>query len=66
MNLKELRRKNKISQDNVAKALGIHRDTFRAIENGKSSLRVEDVPILSRLLNVSETEIRDIYMKKCR
>ncbi|WP_206530876.1 helix-turn-helix transcriptional regulator [Clostridium perfringens] len=63
--LRDLRKKNKLTQDEVAKELGIHRTTLVRIETGKSHLRAEHINILANLYNTDEKEIFELY-DKCR
>ncbi|WP_206532319.1 helix-turn-helix domain-containing protein [Clostridium perfringens] len=65
MTLRDLRKKNKLTQDEVAKELGIHRTTLVRIETGKSHLRAEHINILANLYNTDEKEIFELY-DKCR
>ncbi|HFC9288852.1 TPA: helix-turn-helix domain-containing protein [Clostridium perfringens] len=59
--LRDLRKKNKLTQDEVAKELGIHRTTLVRIEIGKSHLRAEHINILANLYNTDEKEIFELY-----
>ena len=61
MTLRDLRKKNKLTQDEVAKELGIHRTTLVRIEIGKSHLRAEHINILANLYNTDEKEIFELY-----
>ncbi|MDK0850771.1 helix-turn-helix transcriptional regulator [Clostridium perfringens] len=65
MSLRELRKKNKLTQDEVSKELGIHRTTLVRIEKGKSHLRAEHIEILANLYNTNSNEIFELY-DKCR
>ncbi|MDU3333059.1 MAG: helix-turn-helix transcriptional regulator [Clostridium perfringens] len=65
MTLRDLRKKNKLTQDEVAKELGIHRTTLVRIETGKSHLRAEHINILANLYNTDEKEIFELY-DECR
>lgn len=65
MTLRDLRKNNKLTQDEVAKELGIHRTTLVRIEIGKSHLRAEHINILANLYNTDEKEIFELY-DECR
>lgn len=54
----------KLTQEEVARELNIHRDTVRNIENGTSSLNAEYIPILAKLYETTESEILKIYLKE--
>lgn len=55
--LKKLRTKSGLSQEQVAKAIGVSRPTFSAIEAGKQKLDVEEVQKLAGLLGVDVTDL---------
>ncbi|HCG3020613.1 helix-turn-helix transcriptional regulator [Clostridium perfringens] len=65
MTLRELRKKNKLTQDEVSKELGIHRTTLVRIEKGQSHLRAEHIEILANLYNTDKEDILELY-DKCR
>lgn len=65
MSLRELRKKNKLTQDEVSKKLGIHRTTLVRIEKGQSHLRAEHIEILANLYNTDREEIFKLY-DNCR
>lgn len=62
MTLRELRKINKLTQAEVAKKLKIHRTTYTRIENGISSLKVEQMKVLSKLYKVDLSLIYKIYI----
>lgn len=62
--LKKLRLKKGISLSFVANKLGIDRATLRKIENQKGSLKVEWIPILSKLYGVSNNFLFKEYLKE--
>ncbi|MDU7069188.1 MAG: helix-turn-helix transcriptional regulator [Clostridium perfringens] len=62
--LKKLRIEKGISLSFVASKLGVDRATIRSVENKKGSLRVEWVPILSKLYGVSNSFIIKEYLKE--
>ncbi|NGT67491.1 helix-turn-helix transcriptional regulator [Clostridium perfringens] len=62
--LKELRLDKGIPLSFVACKLGVDRATLRNVENGKGSLRVEWIPILSELYGVSNNFIFKGYLKE--
>lgn len=62
--LKKLRKSKRRTAVEVAKKLGITRDTLRALENGGTSLRVDWLPTLSKLYGVSQMEIVKSYLKE--
>ena len=51
--IKELRTKLQLSQDYVARYLGINRSTYTQIENGKRRILAEELAKLSNLFGVS-------------
>ena len=51
--IKELRTQLHLSQDYVAKSLGINRSTYTQMENGKRKVLADDVAQLSKLFGVS-------------
>lgn len=50
--LKTRRRALKITQDSIASYLGMKKETWRDIENGKSRIRLEDFLLVCKYLNV--------------
>lgn len=55
--VKELREKNKISQEMLAKSLGVSRQTISAIENGRYDPSLPLAFSISRLFNAPIEEI---------
>lgn len=51
--IKELRTKNKLSQEQVATAIGVSRPTYSAIESGKQMLNTDEVQKLASLFNIT-------------
>ena len=51
--IKEVRTKLQLSQDYVARYLGINRSTYTQIENGKRRILAEELAKLSNLFGVS-------------
>lgn len=64
--LKTLRTRKGITLSFVAEKLNISRDRLRRIENGKSSLPVEFVPVLSNLYGVDTKEILERRVEECQ
>lgn len=62
--LKDLRLEKGISLSFVANKLGIDRSTLRKIENQKKGLKVEWIPILSKLYGVSDNFLFKQYLKE--
>lgn len=60
-NIKELREKLGIKQEELAKILGIEPATLSNKENGRRSFTVKEVLILEDILNVS---VRDMFIDK--
>lgn len=58
-NIKELRKKLGIRQEDVAKALGVTRQTINAIENDKYNPTLELAMKLARLL---ETPVEKLFI----
>jgi len=55
--IKEFRIKNNLSQDQLAKAIGVSRPTYTAIESGKQQLSVKEAQKLAGLLAISVDEL---------
>ena len=55
--IKELRTKNKLSQEQVALAIGVSRPTYSAIEAGKQKLDTDEVKKLANLYTVSVDDL---------
>ena len=55
--LKELRKEKKITQDDLAKALNVSRQTINAIENEKYNPTLELAIKLAKFLNTSVEEL---------
>ena len=53
MKLKELRKLNKLTQEEVAKTLNVSRATYNGYELGKYEPNIESLCILANLYNVS-------------
>ena len=51
--LKKLRKKNKVSQEFLAKKIGVSRPTYIQIENGSRKMLVEEAQKLARFFNLS-------------
>lgn len=54
---KEFRKRNKLTQDDVAKALNVSRATYNGYELGKYEPNIASLKILSELFNVSLDEL---------
>ena len=57
MNLKELRLKCQITQQDLAKAISVNRSTYAMWESGKSQPPLNKISALASALNVSAGEI---------
>jgi transcriptional regulator with XRE-family HTH domain len=57
--IKVLREEREISQGELAKLLDIDRATLSQIENGKRSLKAEELSLISKMLNVSADMLLD-------
>ena len=55
--IKRLREKNGYNQDKVAEALGISRQTYSLIENGKSEITYSQIEKLSNFFGISKTDL---------
>jgi transcriptional regulator with XRE-family HTH domain len=55
--VKEFRTKNNLSQDYIAKAIGVSRPTYTSIEAGKQELSAEEAQKLASLLGISIDEL---------
>lgn len=56
--IKEFRKKEKLTQEQLAKKLGISKMSMRRYENGE---RMPSVDVLIRLANIFKVKITDIY-----
>lgn len=55
--IKELRKKNNMSQEKLAEKTGIHRTYLGVIERGEKSISIEIIEKLSKALNISISEL---------
>lgn len=55
--IKELRNKNNLSQEYIAKAIGVSRPTYTAIEVGKQELSLKEAKKLATLFNIGVDEL---------
>ena len=55
--IKELRTRLHLSQDYVAKFLGVNRSTYTQMENGKRKVLAEEIAKLSNLFGVSADKL---------
>lgn len=55
--IKELRNNNNLSQEYIAKAIGVSRPTYTAIEAGKQELSLEEAKKLATLFNIGVDEL---------
>lgn len=55
--VKEFRIKNNLSQEQIAKAIGVSRPTYTSIEAGKQQLSAEEAQKLASLLGISIDEL---------
>ena len=55
--IKEFRLKKKLSQEEVAKVLGISRPTYNAIESGRQKLDIEEAQKLAKLFSIGVDEL---------
>ena len=60
-NLRVLRNKNNISQQEVADFLGVDRKTYLSWEAGQTDIKSSYIPKLAEFLHV---EIKDLFQKK--
>lgn len=58
--LKELRARHNMTQEEVAKALGVHPNTYRGWERDPSMIQISKVYSIAELFDVS---IDDIFMR---
>lgn len=62
--LKQLRLKKRRNISELARAIGVDRGTYKRLERGETQLRVEWVPVLANLLDVSKEELFQKYLKE--
>ncbi len=55
--IKELRNKNNLSQEKIAKAIGVSRPTYTAIESGKQELSLKEAKKLANVFGISVDEL---------
>ncbi len=55
--IKELRKEKKLSQEQVARVMGVSRPTYAAIEAGKQKLNIEEVQKLTNLFSIGVDEL---------
>lgn len=55
--IKEFRLKNNLSQEQIAKAIGVSRPTYTSIESGKQQLSVDEAQKLASLLGITVDEL---------
>ncbi len=55
--VKEFRLKNNLSQEQMAKAIGVSRPTYTAIESGKQTLSAEEAQKLASMLGITVDEL---------
>lgn len=60
--IKMLRNNNSLSQEYIAKAIGVSRPTYTAIESGKQELSLEEAKKLATLFNISVDELLSEYI----
>ncbi|WP_044639710.1 helix-turn-helix domain-containing protein [Risungbinella massiliensis] len=55
--LVSLRRKNKITQTQMAEALGCGQSDYQRMESGKYRIKAVDLPVIAAKLNISLNEL---------
>lgn len=60
--VKDFRLENNLSQEQIAKAIGVSRPTYTSIESGKQSLSAEEAQKLASLLCISIDELLSGYI----
>lgn len=63
-NLQKLRKRNKLSQTDLAKMLGVTRQAISLYEQGKRQLKEKDIETLTKYFNVSKSYLLGAYSKK--
>lgn len=61
--LKQIRKKNKITQEQLSRKLNHNSPAYSKKENGKQKFSIEDIKILKKELNLSIEQIDDIFFK---
>lgn len=61
--LKQLVEDSCVPQTKIADKIGMDRNTFRRILNGKASLKAEHIPELSKILKITPTKLLNEYME---
>lgn len=64
--LRDLRLQSKKTCAEVAQALGVARSTYYGYEQGARRVSLEQLLILSRLLDCSEREVIEAQLNSCR
>lgn len=63
-NLQKLRKQNKLSQNDLAKLLGVTRQAISLYEQGKRQLKGKDIETLTKYFNVSKNYLLGAYSKE--
>ena len=63
-NLQKLRKQNKLSQNDLAKLLGVTRQAVSLYEQGKRQLKDKDIAVLTKYFDVSRNYLLGAYSKK--
>jgi transcriptional regulator with XRE-family HTH domain len=66
-NIKTLRLQNRLSQEFMADSIGCDTSAYNRIENGKQELRLSQIALIAKILNVSEIDLYtypEIYVPK--
>lgn len=62
--IRELREQEGISQEMVAKAIGVHRVTYTRMEQGKQMIAFHQVISLSKALRFSFDDLKNLVLSK--
>ncbi|MDH5100014.1 helix-turn-helix domain-containing protein [Lactobacillus kefiranofaciens] len=63
-NLQKLRKQNKLSQNDLAKLLGVTRQAVSLYEQGKRQLKQKDINTLTKYFNVSKNYLLGAYSRE--
>lgn len=61
--LKQLRQVNRLSQDDMAKEIGMSRGTYVAKENGRSDFTVGEIASIAAKFNLEVIDVCKIFLK---
>jgi transcriptional regulator with XRE-family HTH domain len=61
--LKGIRRKQSISQEQIAEVLGIDQTAYSSRESGRTGFKLEEIPLVAKALKLSINDVNRIFFK---